>query len=40
LVVGDIVTEAIAEQMLRQNGFTVKNLSSGYRIYNAMKKDQ
>lgn len=30
----------IAEQILRQNGFTVKNLSGGYRFYNAMKKDQ
>lgn len=30
----------IAEQILRQNGFAVKNLSGGYRFYNAMKKDQ
>lgn len=30
----------VAEQILRQNGFTVKNLSGGYRFYNAMKKDQ
>jgi NADPH-dependent 2,4-dienoyl-CoA reductase/sulfur reductase-like enzyme/rhodanese-related sulfurtransferase len=30
----------IAEQILRQNGFKVKNLSGGYRLYNAMKKDR
>ena len=30
----------IAEQILRQNGFTVKNLSGGYRLYNAMRKDK
>lgn len=30
----------IAEQILKQNGFKVKNLSGGYRLYNAMKKDK
>lgn len=30
----------IAEQILRQNGFKVKNLSGGYRLYNAMRKDK
>jgi len=30
----------IAEQILRQNGFKVKNLSGGYRLYNARIKDQ
>jgi rhodanese-related sulfurtransferase len=30
----------IAEQILRQNGFKVKNLSGGYQLYNAMKRDQ
>lgn len=30
----------IAEQILRQNGFRVKNLSGGYRLYHAMKKDE
>lgn len=30
----------IAEQILRQNGFRVKNLSGGYLFYSAMKKDR
>jgi rhodanese-related sulfurtransferase len=30
----------VAEQILRHNGFKVKNLSGGYRLYNAIKKDQ
>lgn len=29
----------IAEQILRQKGFRVKNMSGGYRFYNAIKKD-
>lgn len=30
----------IAEQILRQNGFSVKNLSGGYRLYHAMQEDR